>query len=399
MSTKPLSNRRSNRMSPGCLVLFFSVFLVAGCAVLYFMILGPVRDFASSGSWQETTCTVLSSKVGEHSDSDGTTYSVDVVYTYSFGGRGYQSDRFGFLKASSSGYEGKAETVARYPVGARVPCWVNPSNPEKAVLSRDLSWEWLLVLLPLTFITVGGGGIVWAVRSGRQAKARATALPLAAASPFGVEPPPAAAGGSLELRPTVSPMGKFVGLVFITLFWNGIVSVFLFQVVKSWRAGEPDGCLTVFLIPFVLVGLALVYGTLRQFLVLFNPRPRFTLSPGVLTTGGSAYLQWSFAGRSGRVKRLSVVLEGREEARYRRGTNTYTDRNTFASMTVIEAAEPYTIASGSTSFSVPVDTVPTFKAENNKILWQLKVCCEIPGWPDSEDEYEVLVQPGDGGFY
>ncbi len=398
MSTKPLSNRRSNRASPGCLVLFFSIFLVAGCAVLYFMILGPVRDFVSSNSWQETTCMVLSSRVGEHSDSDGTTYSVDVVYTYSFGGRGYQSDRFGFLKSSSSGYEGKAETVARYPPGARVPCWVNPLNPEKVVLSRDLSWEWLLVLLPLTFITVGGGGIVWAVRSGRQAKARAAALPLAASSPFGVEPPPAAAGGTLELRPTVSPIGKFVGLILISLFWNGIVSVFLFQVVKSWRAGQPDGCLTVFLIPFVLVGLALVYGTLRQFLVLFNPRPRFTLSPGVLTTGGSAYLQWSFAGRSGRVKRLSVVLEGREEARYRRGTNTYTDRNTFASMTVIEAAETYTIASGSTSFSVPVDTVPTFKAENNKILWQLKVCCEIPGWPDSEDEYEVLVQPG-GGFF
>ena len=105
----------------------------------------------------------------------------------------------------------------------------------------------------------------------------------------------------------------------------------------------------------------------------------------------------TFAGRSGRVKRLTVVLEGREEAQYRRGTDTHTDRNTFTSRTVIDAAEPYTIASGSTSFSVPVETVPTFKAEHNKILWQLKVRCEIPGWPDSEDEYEVLVQPG-GGF-
>ena len=84
--------------------------------------------------------------------------------------------------------------------------------------------------------------------------------------------------------------------------------------------------------------------------------------------------------------------------RYRRGTSTYTDKNTFASLTVIDAAEPYTIASGSTSFSMPADTVPTFKAEHNKILWQLKVCCEIPGWPDSEDEYEVLVQPGGGSF-
>ncbi|HEV2856407.1 MAG TPA: DUF3592 domain-containing protein [Thermoanaerobaculia bacterium] len=398
MPTKPLSSRRTTGMSSGCLALFFSVFLVAGCAIFYFMIVGPAREYLSSHSWQETTCTVLTSRVGEHSDSDGTTYSVDVVYTYSFGGRGFQSDRFGFLKVSSSGYDGKARTVARYPPGAKVPCWVDPEHPDKAVLHRELSWDWLFALLPLAFIAVGGGGLVWAVRSGRQAKSRAGSLPLVPASPFGVEPPPAvSAGGPLELKPTMSPLGKLLGLLFVSLFWNGIVSVFLFQVVGSWRSGQPNGCFTAFLIPFVLVGLGLIYGTIRQFLVLFNPRPRFTLNPGVLTTGGTGYLQWSFAGRSGRVRRLTVVLEGREEARYRRGTDTYTDRNTFASIQVIDAAEPYTIANGSTSFSVPADTVPTFKASHNKILWSLKICCEIPGWPDSDDEYEVLVRPG-GAF-
>jgi hypothetical protein len=275
-----------------------------------------------------------------------------------------------------------------------VPCWVDPEHPEKAVLNRDPSWEWLFVLMPLVFIAVGGGGIAFAIRSGRQAKAQASGLALAPASPFGVEPPPGATpGGPLELKPQMSPLGKFLGLVFVSLFWNGIVSVFVFHVAGSWRSGQPDGCASAFLTPFVLIGLLLIYGAIRQFLVLFNPRPHFTLNPGILTLGGTGYLQWRFTGRAGRVSRLTVVLEGREEAQYRRGTNTYTDRNTFASIPVIDAAEAYTIANGSTSFSIPAETAPSFKASHNKILWSLKVCCEIPGWPDSDDEYEVLVRP------
>jgi hypothetical protein len=35
-------------------------------------------------------------------------------------------------------------------------------------------------------------------------------------------------------------------------------------------------------------------------------------------------------------------------------------------------------------------------ATHNKIVWSLKVTCEIPFWPDSADEYEVLVRPGPG---
>jgi hypothetical protein len=393
MLTEPLSKRRRAGQPTGCLVAFFSLFFLAGCATAYFLLVRPLWLWGDSRSWPQTTCTVLESRVGERSDSDGTTYSVDVVYTYSFGGRGYRSDRYGFFGGSSSGYEGKARIVARYPPGSRVPCWVDPDDPEYAVLSREPSVLWLVGLVPLVFVLAGGGGIVWAVRSGRGARARAAALAMAPASPFGVEPPPGA-GGTLDLRPAVSPGLKLGGLVFVSLFWNGIVSVFLFQVVQSWRAGQPDGCLTVFLIPFVLVGVGLVFGAIRQFLVLFNPRPRLALTPGALVLGESAYLQWSFAGRVGRVRRFVVVLEGREEAQYRRGTDTHTDRQVFATVPVVDIDQPFAIASGSTGFAVPADTVPTFKAEHNKVLWTLKVSCEIPGWPDSEDDYEVLVRPG-----
>jgi hypothetical protein len=192
-------------------------------------------------------------------------------------------------------------------------------------------------------------------------------------------------------------MGKLFGLAFLALFWNGIVSVFVVQVIRAWRTGAaPDGCMTLFLIPFVLVGLGLIYAVIRQLLILFNPRLHLTLTPGTLAAGESGYLQWSLGSRGGGVKRLTIILEGREEAQYRRGTSTYTDKSVFATLTLVDTQREIEIPGGATSFSVPPDTVPSFTATHNKIRWALKAHCDIPGWPDSDDEYEILVGPGRG---
>jgi hypothetical protein len=189
-------------------------------------------------------------------------------------------------------------------------------------------------------------------------------------------------------------LGKLVGLVLVGLFWNGIVSVFVWQAVQAWRAGQPDGCLTAFLVPFVLVGLLLIFGAFRQLLVLFNPRLKITLGRSVLAPGEAVLLQWSMTGRAAGVRRLRIVLEGQEVATYRRGTDTHTDTETFASIPVVDTDQPYQMMAASASLEVPAGTVPSFTAEHNKIVWTLKAVCEIPGWPDSEDEYEVLVAPG-----
>jgi uncharacterized protein DUF3592 len=397
MVTQPLSSRRgSGKLPIGCLVPFFGIFFLVGAAAFYFATVRPVMRVLASRSWTETTCTVLSSQVGEHSGSDSTTYSVDVVYTYSVDGRAFQSDRYGFLGGSSSGREGKEEVVARYPPGARVTCWFDPAHPEMAVLSREPSAEWLFGLIPLAFVLIGAGGVVWTLRASRRQRSAAV-LPLASASTFGVQAPVAAASGSLELKPELTPLGKLFGLLFVALFWNGIVSVFVVQVIRTWRAGSrPEGCMVLFLIPFVLIGLALIYAVIRQLLILFNPRLHLTLTPGTLGAGESGYLQWTLGSRGGGVKRLTIILEGREEAQYRRGTSTYTDKSVFATLTLVDTQQEIEIPAGATSFSIPPDTVPSFTASHNKIRWALKAHCDIPGWPDSDDEYEILVGPGRG---
>src|SRR3954471_4766006 len=395
MPTTPLSQRGSGAPAKGCLVFFFLIFFLFGAAGSYFALWRPLSKLVVSRSWTETQCDVLSSQVTEVSGSDGATYKVDIRYSWRAGGSTHVGSRYDFMGGSSSGREGEQTIVDRYPPGSRGTCWVDPGDPDEAVLSRGLSPIYLIGLLPLLFVGIGLGGLVWTLRSGRGGAVPAV---LAGESPFGV-PLSAAGGGPAELKPSATPLGMFLGLVFLALFWNGIVSVFVWQMILGWKSGQPDGCLTAFLIPFILVGLALIFGVARQFLVLFNPRLSITLTPGVLTPGQTAFVQWRLGSGGRGVSRVLITLEGREEARYRRGTSTYIYRDTFFTQTVVDCAQGYEIsAEGSGTFTLPAGAVPSFRSTHNKIVWTLKAQCELPRWPDTQEEYEVVVQPGGGAL-
>lgn len=399
MIQAPLSQPSRKGDSTGCVVVFLLPFLIGGLAGFYFLTWRPLARVLAARSWTEESCIVLESRVAESSDSDGgSTYKPEIVYSYSVGGVVRQSERYEFADVYSSGYEGKAEIVARYPPGLRTVCYINPEDPGEAVLNRGLSLVYLLGLFPLLFAAAGAGGIALSLRA-RSRRRTAAPEPLLAGvsgdavSPFGVVLP-AGAAEPRELRPKMTRLGKLVGLVLVGLFWNGIVSVFVWQAVETWQAGQPDGCLTLFLVPFVLVGLLLIFGAFRQLLVLFNPRLKLTLGRTVLAPGETVLLQWSMTGRAAGVRRLRILLEGQEVATYRRGTDTHTDTETFASIPVVDTDQPYQMMASSAALEVPAGAMPSFAAEHNKIVWTLKAVCEVPGWPDSEDEYEVLVAPG-----
>lgn len=413
---KPVAGRSGKRMSPGCLVGFFGVFLVAGLgftAVFAF----PAYRVLQARSWDPVPCEILESRVATHSGDDGNTYSVEIRYRYEAWGATYEGDRYTFLGGSSSGYDGKRRVVERFPAGSEATCWVNPEDPADAVFRRGFTWTYLIGLFPLVFVAVGGGGVAWALRSwvrqrrapegapGRAPEAPPhwlpepsvedddTAMGPAAGSGGRTEALRAATGGPVVLESSVGPAGKFFGVLFFALVWNGIVSVFVWQVWKGWRDGQPDGCLTVFMIPFVLVGLLLIVGIPYQFLALFNPRPRLRLAQGRLTLGRSTEVSWSFSGRAGRIRRLRLTLEGTEEARYRRGTDTHTARETFATLVVAEVEQPSVVRAGSAELAVPADTMHSFDGGNNRISWKLKIQGTIRLWPDVLEEFPLVVRP------
>src|SRR5205823_6364254 len=90
----------------------------------------------------------------------------------------------------------------------------------------------------------------------------------------------------------------------------------------------------LFLTPFVLVGVLLVVLAVTQALRLSNPRPNVTVSTAAVALGEQLGVDWTLDGRVAKLARLTITLEGREEATYRRGTDTQTDRQVFAAIPV-----------------------------------------------------------------
>lgn len=402
---EPVARRETPGKSLGCVVGFFGIFLLAGLG-FFSVIAVPAWRNLQALSWPEVPCEVLESRVASHAGDDGDTYSVEVRYRYQVDGREHVSGRYEFFPGSTSGYEGKARVVERLPPGTRTVCFVDPADPTEAVLDRSFTAKYLFGLLPLAFVAVGAGGIVLTLVGARRGKARRAAgrpewLPEPGGEPAAKAPGdrpglpvPSAGGGAPLVRDAkLSPLSRLVRTTLAALFWNGIVGVFLWQLWRGWREGSFDGCLAVFLVPFVLVGALLLAGIPYQILALFNPRLRLTLTPGRLELGGASELAWGFRGRPGRIRRLRITLVGVEEADYRSGKSHSTAREPFASYDLLDATLPIEIAGGSIRVHVPADTMHSFEAADNRILWTLKLHGEIRLWPDVSEELRVVVGP------
>ena len=260
---------------------------------------------------------------------------------------------------------------------------MDPDDLSRSVLERRLRPIHLLGLLPLLFLLAGAG---LAAHGRRQMR---TAAPVAGAEAA----VPATRAGPVVLEPSVGPLGKLAGSLFIALFWNGIVSVFVWQAWKSWERGQPDWFLTIFLVPFVLVGLGAFVFVGHFALALANPRPRLTVDAAAPCLGDRLGIDWQFSGRASRIRRLRIVLEACEEATYRRGTDTHTDREVFASHVLVDTANDWEIPHGSGALVIPDDTMHSFEAPANKIVWELKVSGEIARWPDVDESFPVTVHP------
>jgi hypothetical protein len=359
------------------------LFALVGGAVFAFLFAVPcVRTLASAG-WEARPCTIVRSTVRSWSTDDGTSYRPDVLYEYTAYGRTWRSNRVTFFSALSTGRDEARAVCDRYPAGARVTAWVDRNDPPRSALEREFQPRHLVGLLPLLFLFAGAA----LMRFGWK-QLRAGGDPVDRPS----EPAPPDAS-PVTLSPQLSPFGKVIGTLFFALFWNGIVSVFVWQVWKGWQTGSPDLFLTIFITPFVLIGLAAFVFVGYFTLALANPRPRLTVQRGEPCLGDELRIDWRFTGRASRLAHLRIFLEGREEATYRRGTDTVTDREVFAAIDLVDTANAWEIPRGTAAITIPDDTMHSFAAGNNKIVWEIKVAGEIQRWPDVDQNFPLTIHP------
>lgn len=381
---------------PG-LVLWTALLLVGSALTIVFLV-RPALRVQQAKRWQTVPCVIVSSRVRTHRGSESTTYSVDILYSYKVGGREYKANRYGFLGGSSSGRRKKSKIVARHPAGSKAVCYVNPLDPTDAVLNRDFPLVCLFGLIPLVIALVGAGGLAYALpralgRGKGSARSEWLAQAEEPASRYAA-PGARAFAGPVKLKPKYSPLKKLFAAMAFALLWNGVVSIFVFEVIKGWRRGRPDWVMAVFVSPFVLIGLVTVVVAVYFMLSLLNSRCTLTASSGEFPLGASFRLRWILAGGFVRVRRIEIRLEGREEVTFRRGKNTVTDKKVFAALPLVDETDRYRMFMGEVEVTVPADTMHSFEAKHNKIIWAFQVHAEIGLWPDVRSEFPIVVTPG-----
>ena len=387
-------------------VPFFGLFAAAGCGMFCFISVPVMNNAVVSPAWIATPATVVWSRIASNRDSDGSTYKADVFYRYTFGGKEYKSNRGDLSDMSSSGRSGKEQVVRANPPGKATVCYVNPHQPWEAVRNRSLGWSALFGLFPLPFMGVGLGGLWYLLRRKKSMSARASTCNPSRnmTSRFGQTRADGADGftgdftvdemsAGLQLTPGKGRVSRFFGMVFAAVFWNGIVSLFLWQVASEWRAGHAPWFLTLFLTPFVCIGVGLLLAALHALGAIFNPHPLVALEPGQPRLGQPLTIDWQIPAGADRLTHLRIVLRGEEVATYRRGTTTATDRAVFYEAVVFESTQPPMMAMGRVAITLPANLMPSWKANNNRIEWTLHVAGGIRLWPDLADSHVLTIHP------
>ena len=399
-SAKTISDKGTTGHPLAALIAFL-FFGCAGLAMLCGFILPKAAEWFAMRGWKETEAEVIWSRVRSKSDSDGTTYLVDIFYRYQVDGREYRSNRDNVLGGSSSGSKSKSEIVRAHPQRSKLTVFVDPDEPWRAVANRSLGWWCLFALFPLPFIAVGVFGLramykkrsdgpsisTPPSRSGHVAAVRAHRT-------MGAKPLPAGewvrAGGSR--------VGAFISILIFALFWNGFLLFFqrsLWGDVGGGFGKAIGGVFTLFMIPFFLIGIALIAAAFYASTSLFAPRFDLQLASGDLKPGRSVRLQWRRAGGRGQPTDFTLLLVGREEATYSQGSSNSTARSVFHEDVLFETTTPQAMDAGGVSLRIPDDAVPSFNDSNNRIVWRVCLHAKVPWLPDVRDEREIIIQPFD----
>jgi hypothetical protein len=120
-----------------------------------------------------------------------------------------------------------------------------------------------------------------------------------------------------------------------------------------------------------------------------------TVSKAIVALGDELRVDWSMEGRLEKLRRFTITLEAREEATDIRGTDRTTHTNVFAAITLVNQISPGIAGVGSARVMIPADTMHSFDATHNKVVWLVRVRGEAPNWPDSDDEFPLTVAPRD----
>lgn len=282
--------------------------------------------------------------------------------------------------------------------------------------SSSLLGFWIVVILGLAMLTIGGGGLAFRLgdigasdeRRSVMASRAVKAAPIRPFEPeWGAFPSVPVGRGYTEspgvyqayrLASEGSPQVRSVAAAAsLALLWNGAWFILLAIVVIGFLNQTPRWVLGFLLLPFAAIG----WWAFRFFL----DNLRRTAGVGVtiaeisdhpLQPGGTFAL---FVRQTGRLKlrRLRIELVCDEESSYRQGTDLRVDRHrAFEQIIHTErdlAIDPHHPWERELLVTLPSDAMHSFQSPHNAVCWRITVSGESRPWPSFCQSFPVVVQP------
>ncbi len=111
--------------------------LYAETVIIRELFVHPIMEAKSRDKWVPVPCQVEWRQVRESNDSEtGATYFPNILYRYQISGKTYKSNNFGDV--SSTRYDYLKSIVLQYPPGLKTTCYVDPDEPYKSVLKKEI---------------------------------------------------------------------------------------------------------------------------------------------------------------------------------------------------------------------------------------------------------------------
>jgi hypothetical protein len=424
---KKRGNRRtgSPALASAGEAIFFGVLLALGCGglILLFVTL-VVPQWRVNVEFVEQACKVRDTEIKETRDKDGTRYVPKIKIEYEVAGETNRTWTYDIQDTSFARREDAQAILDQFDLYDKAtdnlyPCWYNPANPGEAVLVRGYRWWiWLAFTVPIAFVLIGAGGLLYALLHwGKSAERRAAMTqhaqqrdPFAAAGrgdrryPFVPQGADVTNSPGTRLRfrlPVARPAGWMLfGAIAFCLTWNACVVVAMVWAARGFMDRNPDWVLTVLILPFLLIGAGAVFFLVRKLLIATGIGATLVEISGHPLHPGMQYRL--FLSQAGTLKMnvLRASLVCRESAAYRQGTNTRTETQEVYRQELLQR-EAFQIQRGrpfETEFdlNVPGDAMHSFVAEHTQVGWTLVVEGDVAGWPNFQRAFTVIVQPGNG---
>jgi hypothetical protein len=420
---KKRGDRRTGSKTVGSLgeALFFGTFFIVGCGAFAYMLAALIwPEWRANRQFAPTRCMVLDKQIGRSSAHNEAAFRPEFRIRYKVDDQEFLEEAvYDVTQLYTADEQAVKAVLDRFEVGHQYPCWYDPIDPHRVVLARGYSlWLYVSLLIPLSFIIIGGGRLIytlihWNASEERRAllTQRAAQLDLFEVEGNGHGFPTVPTDANLTNSPGTTlayrlPIATTTGWTLFAssmacLLWNGIVAIFVVMAASSFARGQPDWMLTLFITPFAIAGACLLVYLIRQIMVTTGVGPtRIEISAHPLTPGEPYELFLSQAGRLA-MNWLEVWLACDEKATFRQGTDTrteirrvYQDRCFVRANFEIHQGLPF---ESRCRIRVPEGAMHSFHANHNEVSWKLVVKGSVVGWPDYQREFQIVVNPATNG--